>query len=294
MNNRLCVCDGSNAFTGEKRINFYREHFIPQKWRLEYFSLDEQVTLYLTGYCKDCCNSLEEPICLSENAFGDELLGEIYDAMQFVHPYAGKDESLGYYSNLEERNAFYRRRDKRSLFQQNRQFLRLFHDYDRERVRLWLEKNHPDHSHKEVLRDTGGGLFCTVIQRAKENGDFDKAEEILDYVLPRNGECGSREGVELTDYGFDFIATVNYGGSEGIYLDCCLKGKFDESGRYTLNVGTLKTLRRDLEAAKIMGELAGALMHHADRYVNEQIHRYTPDKELEREQQRMLKQEGTD
>ncbi len=43
-----------------------------------------------------------------------------------------------------------------------------------------------------------------------------------------------------------------------------------------------------------MGELAGALMHHADRYVNEQIHRYTPDKELEREQQRMLKQEGAD
>ena len=71
--------------------------------------------------------------------------------------------------------------------------------------------------------------------------------------------------------------------SEGIYIDCYLEGKFDESRRCSLHVGTLKTLRRDLEAAKIMGELCGALMHHASEYVNQNLRRYTPAQELEAE-----------
>ena len=54
---------------------------------------------------------------------------------------------------------------------------------------------------------------------------------------------------------------------------------------------TLKTLEEGLEAAKIMAELGGALMYHANRYVNENIHRFTPQVWLDEQYQRMLKQE---
>ena len=87
--------------------------------------------------------------------------------------------------------------------------------------------------------------------------------------------------------GAEIFCITDYGGSEGIYLDCSLMGKFDDSGRHSLYVGSLKTLYTDLDACKIMGELSGALMYYASCYVNQNIHRYTPDSELLREKQRM-------
>ena len=52
-------------------------------------------------------------------------------------------------------------------------------------------------------------------------------------------------------------------------------------------MGTLKTLRRDLEALQIMGELCGTLTFYVDQYVNQNLHRYTPKDQLEREYERM-------
>lgn len=124
-------------------------------------------------------------------------------------------------------------------FYRNVRFLDLFPEYHRERARLWLERNFPPKSHTEVYRDTGGSLFCSVVRMAKEHGDFEKAAAILDYVLPNEHERDADKQVKLTAYEFDFAAVVNFGGSEGIYLDCYLRGKFDESGRYQLNVGTM-------------------------------------------------------
>ena len=77
----------------------------------------------------------------------------------------------------------------------------------------------------------------------------------------------------LTECRFDFVPIFNYG-CEGICIDCYLKGKFDESGRSSLHVGTLKTLKRDLESAKVIGELCGILTHHASEYVNQNLDRY--------------------
>lgn len=186
---------------------------------------------------------------------------------------------------------FFASRDEQRQFRRSRQFLDLFNDWDREQVRIWLEQNFPPEKHTEVFRDTGGSLFSSVIRRAKANGDFARAEAILDYYLPCEHEEGRHEGVKLTAYEFDFVPIVNYG-CEGIYIDCYLKGKFDESRRCSLHVGTLKTLRRDLESAKIMGELCGALMHHASEYVNQNLHRYTPQKELDAKHRRQMEQAG--
>ena len=250
MVNRYCKCCHHLAGRPDAAANFYNDHFIPDRWALHYSKLSECWGVSLMGRCKDC----------------------------------GGD-----FGGCEERNWFYANRDKRSQFQRSRQFLELFHDWDREQVRLWLEKNFPPEKHTEVFRDTGGSLFSSVIRRAKANGGFDRAGAIPDYHLPCEHESGTDDKIPLTAYEFDFVPIPNYG-CEGIYIDCYLKGKFNESGCSSLHVGTLKTLKRDLESAKIMGELCGALMHHANEYVNANLDRYKTDRQLEIEHWQLVEQ----
>ena len=291
MVNRYCKCCHHLAGRPDAAANFYNDHFIPDHWALSYFKLSECMGVSLMGRCKDCDGELEEVIPLPKGLTGDALFQAIYDTVQTAHPYDKFLKQVGYYGRCEERSRFYASRDERHQFQRSRQFLRLFHDWDRESARLWLEKNFPPEKPTEVFRDTGGSLFSSVIRVAKAGGDFDRAGAILDYYLPCEHESGIREGVELTAYEFDFVPILNYG-SEGVYIDCYLMGKFDESGRCSLHVGTLKTLKRDLESAKVMGELCGTLMYHAGEYVNQNLHRYAPQKELEAEYQRQLEQKN--
>lgn len=282
MVDRYCKCCQHMAGRPEALSNFYKDHFIPTGWELNYTKLSDCWSITLTGRCDDCHGDLAELIPLPKGLTGDGQLKVIYDTMQTVHPYDQFSERVGYYGGCEERSWFYADRDKRPQFRRSKAFLKLFHDYDQETVRLWLEKNFPPQKHTEVFRDTGGSMFCSVVRMAKENGDFAKAEAILDYVLPSENEDDIRDKVELTAYEFDFMPALNYG-SEGIYIDCYITGKFDQSGRSKLHVGTLKTLHQDLESAKIMGELCGVLFHYAFQYVNSNLHRYTPDKRLEDE-----------
>ena len=289
MVNRYCECCHRLAGRPDAADNFYNDHFIPTRWALNYFKLSECLGISLMGCCKDCGGELEKVIPIQKGLTGDDLLKAIYDTVQTAHPYDSFSTQVGYYGRCEERSKFYASRDEQHQFRRSRQFLDLFNDWDREQVRIWLEKNFPPEKHTEVFRDTGGSLFSSVIRRAKANGDFDRAEAILDYYLPCEHEEGRHEGVKLTAYEFDFVPIVNYG-CEGIYIDCYLKGKFDESRRCSLHVGTLKTLRRDLDATKIMGELCGVLMHHAGEYVNQNLHRYTPQKELDAKHRRQMEQ----
>ena len=272
-----CQCNRHMAGSDDAAANFYNSHFIPRGWQLVYFELSECSAIHLTGYCKHCYEDLEEMIPLPKGLAGDDLLKSIYDTMQTAHPYDTFLPQVGYHGLCKERSDFYARRDKRSQFARNKEFLNLFHDYDRERARLWLEKNYPLRP-GEVLRDTGGSLFCTAVRLARENGGFDKADAILDYILPCAHETGRKEQVELTAYEFDFEARLNWGGSEGIYIDCYLKGIFDQSTSTCCHAGTIKTLREDVDAYRIMGALAGYLTIYARKYVNENLDRFEPDK----------------
>lgn len=128
----------------------------------------------------------------------------------------------------------------------------------------------------KTIRLTGGQLFERIVQASRFNGDFQYIDPILDYVLPDDEER------ELTNYQFDFFPEVSFGGSEGIYIDCFLHGKFDESGRQWKQIGTIKTLRTDLEACKLMGALCGALLYHESSYVNSHLELFTPERELQR------------
>lgn len=287
MVNRYCSCCSHMAGSPNAAVNFFRGRFIPERWELNYFKLSECRGVTLAGRCMDCHGELEETIPLPKGLVGDDLLKAIYDTVQTAHPHDEVSRHIGYYGDCEERSLFYTARDNRSQFRRSKEFLKMFNDYDREQARVWLEKNFPPQKHTEVLRDTGGSLFSSAVRLAKENGHFGKVGAILDYMLPCEHESGIHEKVELTAYEFNFEAVVNYGGSEGIYIDCCLRGKFDESGRSVLHVGTLKTLRQDLEALQIMGELCGTLTYYAGQYVDQNLHRYTPNDQLEREYERM-------
>jgi hypothetical protein len=137
-------------------------------------------------------------------------------------------------------------------------------------------------------RMTGGQLFEKFMERARENGDTARFDEIGDYVLSESLEKG-----KLCSYEFDMLPIVNFGGSEGIYIDCSLRGKFDDSGRNSLHIGTLKTLRTDLDACKVMGELCGALMYHSSRFVNENLYLFDSTTSIERMLTNPLKMEQT-
>ncbi len=125
-----------------------------------------------------------------------------------------------------------------------------------------------------MIRDTNKTMMLATHQLVEESGCYEKAAAIMDYFLPESYEIQ-----ELTNYEFDFITKVNFGGSEGIYIDCYIEGKFDDSENTRLKCGTYKTLNDDLIAMQIMGELAGALTYYNRQYVNKEIDRYTPTSE---------------
>ncbi|MBS3949575.1 MAG: hypothetical protein KGZ53_02765 [Peptococcaceae bacterium] len=120
-----------------------------------------------------------------------------------------------------------------------------------------------------IKRDTSATLFYEVIKLVEKSGHCAKATQILDYSLAES--CNVRE---LTDYDFDFKATVVWGRNEGIYIDCYLEGTFDTSGDKRLRAGTFKTLNTSIEAFKTMGEFAGALTYYARDYVDRNLDRY--------------------
>ncbi len=139
-------------------------------------------------------------------------------------------------------------------------------------------------SYTHPKRDTVADLVKAIITQARDAGDMEHIDPILDYIRPNEHGIPSHEEMEeLTDYRFDVVPQVNYGGSEGIYVDVQLHGRFDDSGRTTLHLATIKTLSEDIDACKRMGELCGVILYHATRYINKDIQRYTPYQELEME-----------
>lgn len=131
-------------------------------------------------------------------------------------------------------------------------------------------------------RDTTDTLFEAILKRAREAGDMADIDPILDYALPPL----SKQARKLSDYRFDIVPELEFGGSEGIYITLYLRGDFDKTEDKRCELGTIKTLEDRLDACKLMGKLCGILMYHGGEYINENIHRYTPKGELEHEWER--------
>lgn len=109
---------------------------------------------------------------------------------------------------------------------------------------------------------TTDDLFNNICDSLKEKG---KWPEILDYAL---GDSWKR--VELKTDEFELKENLDYGGSEGIYLDLFIDIYDEENpmfGKWKL--GTFKTLENDDKAMHIMASLLADFILEEKEYVRE-------------------------
>lgn len=105
-------------------------------------------------------------------------------------------------------------------------------------------------------------LFNLIDAKLKEAG---LRPDILDYGL-----ATSEHRPVKTIY-WDTIGRINFGGSEGIYLDLWLEGDIG-AGKYAkIELGTYKTLRDDKEAFKAMSILNAEFVFAMRDFVNEHM-----------------------
>lgn len=119
----------------------------------------------------------------------------------------------------------------------------------------------------KVNKPTNQGLFDKVVEILKEQG---KLPDHLDYHLHEHNL------VELSDYQFDCNFKLDFGGSEGIYLDCYIEGILDETENHRrISLGTFKTLQASEDAMTKMGQLAGHFSFVLSKYVNSHLDDFT-------------------
>lgn len=292
---KRCECwqmtDGAAQYGGN-----YHSCFVPERWGLEYPSLDhpgKDWDLYLQGRCQYCRRPMRCPLNLQAADNLPDMLSQIYSLLTRARPFGGADlEASTYYKTVADRARWYQRQDDLTPKQRACLFLGLFRHSDRPQVRRWLEREQPEQPYTHPKRDRKSGLFTAILDRARTAGDLSDIDPILDYCLPNRQEPEWPDRDQyLTDYRFNIVPSLQFGGCEGIYLDLLLEGSFDATDRTRLPIGTIKTLREDQEACELMGRLCGLLMYHGNVYINDNIHRYTPQEELEREYERMLEKQ---
>ncbi len=108
-------------------------------------------------------------------------------------------------------------------------------------------------------------LFNKIYKILKEK---EKLPDILDYGL---AACGP---VPITNYEFDLKSNLNYGGSEGIYLDLWIE--YCGSGQKRQGMlGTFKTLSIDDKSMHIMAALLADFIIEELAYVNANLDAFT-------------------
>ncbi len=118
-----------------------------------------------------------------------------------------------------------------------------------------------------VSKPTNQGLFDTIVEVLKEQG---KLPDILDYHLHEHNLK------EISDYKFNCSYKLDFGGSEGIYLDCYIEGISGEDDKYSrVPLGTFKTLSNSEDAMVSMGALAGHFTYALSKYVNQNLDSFT-------------------
>ena len=109
------------------------------------------------------------------------------------------------------------------------------------------------------------------------SGNFAAAEAILDYFSPDT--YGSPSEIACDD--FNVVTEVQFGGNEGIYLDCYAEGRIQpECEKKRWHLGTYKTLATSLSAMQTLGALGGSLTYFASEYLWENDERFLSDRDL--------------
>lgn len=109
---------------------------------------------------------------------------------------------------------------------------------------------------------TTGELFDTILQQIREDG---KLPQHIDYAV------ATMDSVDIKDYGFDVVGQVNYGGSEGIYVDVFTQGdigRCGELGAFSRHeLGTIKTLEENDDAFRDMALLMAEFQVRTTRFI---------------------------
>jgi hypothetical protein len=112
---------------------------------------------------------------------------------------------------------------------------------------------------------TTAELFEKVCEILKENGQM---PDILDYGLAES------HPIPITTYEFEIRNNLDYGGSEGIYLDLWIE-KYTDEERENCKLGTFKTLADTPEAMRTMAQLLADFIVAENKYVNKNLDDFT-------------------
>lgn len=131
----------------------------------------------------------------------------------------------------------------------------------------------PDHDPAKciTLQECMDGIWNLVKPDIPAGLEIDYASMGGLSVMTPTGE--SPKNYRLTSYEFNVRPIVDYGGSEGIYIDVDFTGKWDikKGDGCRMHVGTIKTLQADKDAMRKMGELCGLIVYHARNFINKRI-----------------------
>lgn len=108
-------------------------------------------------------------------------------------------------------------------------------------------------------------LFRKILDILKDKG---RLPEILDYSLADGNP------VPITTYEFELRSNLNYGGSEGIYLNLWIE-YFNKGEKCQHGLGTFKTLYEDEKAMHKMAGLLADFVVEEHAYVNGNLDDFT-------------------
>lgn len=106
-------------------------------------------------------------------------------------------------------------------------------------------------------------LICSIL---REKGLM--PDDILDYAL------AASHPVPVRTCEFDTRNNLDYGASEGIYLDLAIE-YYEDGRKKTSKLGTFKTLQTDPEAMRTMARLLADFIVEEQEYVSAHMDAYT-------------------
>ena len=114
---------------------------------------------------------------------------------------------------------------------------------------------------------TNNEVFDIIINTLKEKDMFPKN---IDYAL----SAGRRDCKEIRTYEFNIRNSLNFGGSEGIYLDIWLE-YYEKDETKKIDLGTIKTLETTREAMRYMGTLLADFVYEISEFTNSNLDDFT-------------------
>lgn len=272
MNERWCGCKGHNSQDFTKLTDHYCHCFIPEGWQLEYTTViepEDTRTLYITGKCSQCGGFMRSGVSIYGKYTHDNLLEDICRAMLTYRPYAGKDKSGIYQGGVPRRQEWYWHQDQLARTQRIEQFVLLFRESELLIARQWAEEHMPVPG---IRRETSTEFFNAVVNEVQINGFWPGQSAFITCEPACN--VWPPDAV-LCNHQFDFHPILEIS-PEGVRIDCCLRGRFDKSGRKYLSIGTIKTACTNRDTCLTMGALTGALLHYGEAWRNNHLERYLP------------------